>query len=62
MNAYYTVGDVVYPLIEISAPDMQEIFDDSQKSDIVGVPQYFDCHERLWPHPDTESYTVKFSD
>jgi hypothetical protein len=60
MEAFFTTGRITYPLIQISTSDMQAIFDDEFRGGVRGIPQYFDCHERLWPQPESNAYTVNF--
>jgi len=62
MRAFYKTPASWYALTEISAEEMQTIFDDEMKAEVRGIPVYFDCHERVWPQPPQGSPSVDFEE
>jgi len=61
VKARFTVGDVLYPLVQITVDDMAVILKDERLKDVLGIPNYFDELGRVWPKPPLDK-AVEFYD
>jgi len=51
MSAYFILPAPRYPMTKISVTEMDEIFKDRKRRELVAYPIYYDDRECVWPTP-----------